>query len=340
MKKFSLIEFVFDKLRINIYLKKLNVKNLNLPLSSLTKILELHKGDILNFLKIIKKYELDTSIHEFKMLIYLNFYPEIIILKKNELSNKLINVVHNTFNVLHNYDMYNYFSLFKVYISMNSFTKIFRKWIDNDITDYVTDLTLKYIKTGDAITKYNSYENLYEDEIDNVLQLKKIQNNILDKIIDVNGTNIVNNLTHNKLYNTTKIKHDWIKLENELKKIPVIYNKTNEVLLEINDIIYRILNNRYEIIKEVEKNFDVTNITNDSHNILQITNYLFELLFKIQSKKYDEITIIFHKDLKQSMINGQQLFSFLPNILQFLINSYYIVLYEKNIIVNNFKKLK
>lgn len=341
MKKFSLIEFIFDKLRIQTILKKLNIKNLDLPLNSLTKTLELQKNNISNFIKIIHKYELDTTINEFNMLIYLNFFPEIIIFKKNDISNKLTNCVNKTINILINYNMYNPISLFKIYISMKSFTQIFRNWIDDDITDYVTNLTLKYIQTEDIINEYESIDNLYDDEIDNVLKLKKMQNNILNKIIDVNGINIVNNLTPTKLYieKNKKKEYDWNQLENELKKIPINYNITKMILMEINEIIYKILNNRYDILTEVEKNFDIANIINDSHNILQITNYLFDLLFKIQSKKYDEITIVFHKDLKQSMINGQQLFTFLPNTLKFLINSYYVVLYEKNIIVNSFNKL-
>ena len=103
---------------------------------------------------------------------------------------------------------------------------------------------------------------------------------------------------------------------------------------------YSILDKRYNILIDVEKNFDIFSLNNDSHNLLIVCNYLFDLLFKIQSKKYDDIALTYHKELKRSMIEGTQLYRFLPRILKYLSESYNIVLYEKNLIVSNFSKLK
>lgn len=344
MKNFN-IQFIFEKIKINYLLKKIDIQNFNMSYKLLSNKLDFKRKYIDSFLEVFKKYEIDLSIKEFNMIFFINFHPQIVFIKKNELSKKLVQTTNNVLDVLSKFDMYKATCIFKIYIALNSYSKLFKKWILEDKEDIVKDLTYEYIKTEDVIERFDKYENLHVEDIDNINVLKKFQNNILNKIIDINGENIIKNikpidlikLNENVCYNDVD---KWSLLKDELKQIPISYKSVIVILKEIKNITYSILDKRYNILIDVEKNFDIFSLNNDSHNLLIVCNYLFDLLFKIQSKKYDDIALTYHKELKRSMIEGTQLYRFLPRILKYLSESYNIVLYEKKLIVSNFSKLK
>ena len=344
MKNFN-IQFIFDKIRINYLLKKIEVNSYNLNYKLLSNKLNFKKKYIDSFLEIFKRYDINLTNKEFNMIYFINYHPQIVFIKKNELSKKLVQITNNVIDVFSNFDLNKTTCIFKVYIALNSYSKLFKKWLVEDKEDIVKDLTFEYLKTEDIIEKFNKYENLHLEDLDNINILKKFQNNILNKIININGENILKNIkpidliTMNQDMDFSQMDR-WSLLSDELKEIPINYKTVILILKEIKNIIYSILDKRYNILIDVEKNFDIFSLNNDSHNLLIICNYLFDLLFKIQSKKYDEVTIIYHKELKMSMIEGTQLYRFLPKILKYLSESYETVLYEKKLIINNFSKLK
>lgn len=346
MKNFN-IQFIFDKIRINYLLRKIEVNGYNVSYKLLSSKLNYKKKYIDSFLEIFKRYDVELTNREFNMIFFINFHPQIVFIKKNELSKKLVQTTKNVINTLSTYDMYKSTCIFKIYLALNSYCKLFKKWISEDKEDFVKDLTYEYLKNEDLLDRFKNYDsdNLHIEDIDNLKVIKNFQNNIISKIIDINGENIVKNMkpnefiSHNK-YSDMDVKDKWESLKHDLRQIPISYSSVIVILTEIKNIIYSVLDRRYSILIDVEKNFDLFSLKNDSHNLLNVCNYLFELLFKIQSKKYDDTTIIYHKELKKSMIDGNQLYRFIPRILKYLNESYNTVLYEKKLIVNSYNLLK
>ena len=346
MKNFN-IQFIFDKIRINYLLKKIEVNGYNVSYKLLSTKLNYKKKYVDSFLEIFKRYDIELTNREFNMIFFINFHPQIVFIKKNELSKKLVQTTKNVINILSTYDMYKSTCIFKIYLALNSYSKLFKKWISEDKEDFVKDLTYEYMKNEDLLDKFKNYDsdNLHIEDIDNLKFIKNFQSNIISKIIDINGENIVKNMKPNEFISHTKysdidVKDKWESLTHDLRQIPISYSSVIVILTEIKNIIYSVLDRRYSILIDVEKNFDLFSLKNDSHNLLNVCNYLFELLFKIQSKKYDDTTIIYHKELKKSMIDGNQLYRFIPRILKYLNESYNTVLYEKKLIVNSYNLLK
>ena len=72
-------------------------------------------------------------------------------------------------------------------------------------------------------------------------------------------------------------------------------------------------------------------------------NYLLELLRKLQSPEYDKLTDNYLKEIRHNMIEGNDLHEFVPQILKYVMNGFFVVLIEKQQafeIFNEWKKKK
>ena len=65
-----------------------------------------------------------------------------------------------------------------------------------------------------------------------------------------------------------------------------------------------------------------------------------DLLKKLQSPEYDILTDSKHKILKRSMIEGDSLDEFVPEIIKYILNGFYVVLIEKNQAIKKFNEWK
>lgn len=333
MKNFSLLGFILDKIRVKVFLKKLNCKSLDLTFSKLSKKLDNLKKEVDSFIKILNKYELFLSNHEFNMIFFIFFHSDIFLTKKNELSTKLQKSVKYIMKIFLSYNIYEQTCLFKIYISISSYLKLLKEWIPQDKENLVKDLASDYINADNLLISYQNYKYLNYEEKDNILYLKKYQHNILKKLLDLNGSDIIKKINPMDLKIDTYSSNLSLIVE-ELKEIPINFKSIKSIFIEIKSLIYLILDKRLDILLEFESCLNINSFKNDSYYLLSNTNKLFDLLFKLQSSKYDKLTEKYHKDLKQSMINGAQLYQFLPRILYFLLDSYHIILNEKNLICN------
>jgi len=60
----------------------------------------------------------------------------------------------------------------------------------------------------------------------------------------------------------------------------------------------------------------------------------------LESPEYDDLTDAKHKILKYAMIEGDSLDSFVPEIIKYLLNGFYVVLIEKNEALKKFNEWK
>ena len=67
----------------------------------------------------------------------------------------------------------------------------------------------------------------------------------------------------------------------------------------------------------------------DTHYFLNGLTYLLELLRQLQSPEYDELTDGYLKQLRRHMIEGNELYNFVPKTLKYILNGFYVVLIEK-----------
>ena len=78
----------------------------------------------------------------------------------------------------------------------------------------------------------------------------------------------------------------------------------------------------------------------DTHYFINGLDYLLSLLRKVQSPEYDELTDSKHKILKRSMIEGHSLNEFVPEIIRYILNGFYVVIIEKNEAIRKFNEWK
>ena len=103
------------------------------------------------------------------------------------------------------------------------------------------------------------------------------------------------------------------------------------MIIEIKNTIYNIIPKNKTLIKEIECILFINSIFDkniDSNYILTSTNYLFSLLKKINNN-HNIICDSYHKILRTSMINGNELRNFIPECLKFLVYIYYKIWDDK-----------
>jgi len=339
----SIFKFVTHRNKIYSFLKNLNVEELNLPFNDL--ILSLNNKQILisKFIYFLKhSYEVNISVQEFNLIFFIHYHKNDIIIKDTECSNNLINSVKNIINLINCFDQYDKLCILKTINRFKRYIYNFNKWKEIDKKELVTDLSSEFYRLENIkLDIKNKPENeLYINELEKIKLVEEEQMTIMNEIKKIDGLEIFNNLepvnieyndeTINQIKNMLEDQY-WNLLKDDFKKIPINTDFIIKLLSEIKEIVYLILLKRIDMLIDLEKKINTEELKEDfdTHYFLDGLTYLLELLRQLQSPEYDELTDGYLKQLRHHMIEGNELYDFVPTNLKYILNGFYVVLIEK-----------
>ena len=350
----SIFKFITHRNKIYSFFKNLNIEEFNLPFYDLIIILnnkQILINKFINFLK--QSYEVNISVQEFNLIFLIYYHENDIIIKKTECSDNLINSVKNIINLINCFDPYDKLCILK---SINRFKRYIynlNKWKEIDKKDLVTDLSSEFYRLENIKLeiKKNQENELYINELEKIKLIEEQQLSIMNEIKKIDGMDIFNNLQpvninydNESINQIKKVLEDqyWAYLEDDLKKIPINTEFIIKLLNEIKDIIYLILLKRVDMLVDLEKKINTNELEKefDTHYFLDGLSYLLDLLRQLQSPEYDELTDKYIKNLKVCMIEGEELHNFVPKILKYILNGFYVVFIEKQQAIEKYLEWK
>ena len=350
----SIFKFITHRNKIYSFFKNLNIEEFNLPFYDLIIILnnkQILINKFINFLK--QSYEVNISVQEFNLIFLIYYHENDIIIKKTECSDNLINSVKNIINLINCFDPYDKLCILK---SINRFKRYIynlNKWKEIDKKDLVTDLSSEFYRLENIKLeiKKNQENELYINELEKIKLIEEQQLSIMNEIKKIDGMDIFNNLQpvninydNEAINQIKKVLEDkyWSCLVDDLKKIPINTEFIIKLLNEIKDIIYLILLKRVDMLVDLEKKINTNELEKefDTHYFLDGLSYLLDLLRQLQSPEYDELTDKYIKNLKVCMIEGEELHNFVPKILKYILNGFYVVFIEKQQAIEKYLEWK
>ena len=350
----SIIRFITHRNKIYSFFKYLDINKMDLSFDELIEYLN-HKrlfiDKFINFLK--RSYEINISIKEFNLIFLIYFHNDDVITQKSTNSDDVINSVNNLVSHIRLFDPYDRFCILKTINRFRRFISNFHKWKEIDKKDLITDLSSEFYRLENIKQELKNKPNkkLYINELEKIKLIEEQQNFIMKEIKKYDGLDIFNNLQPIEIqYDEDTIKQIktmledqyWNLLKEDLEKIPIKSDFIIKLLGEVKDIIYLILNKRVDMLVDLEKRVNISQLEEefDTHYFLDGINYLLELLRKLQSPEYDDLTDNYLKNLRRSMIEGDNLYEFVPKTLKYIMNGFYVVLIEKQQALEKFMEWK
>jgi len=349
----SMIKFLTHRNKIYSFFLDLQDNQFNIDLDKLIIILIKMKSSTYKFLNVLKYYNLNLSVKDFNLIFIIKYHSNEIMPNDTENRKEVIKCADKIIDLINNFNPYDNFCILKTLNRFKRFNYEFNKWKEIDKKDIVKDLASEYYRLENIKNEFSnkSKDKLYIDELQKLKDIESQQNDIFENIKKIDGVEIFKQLkpmeveydkeSINKMKKMIEYQY-WKLLEEDLKVYPP---NTKHLLLlidEIKDVIYLLLKSRLDILIELEKNVSVKELKNnfDSHYFIKALDYLLDLLKILQSPEYDDLTNAKHKILKYSMIEGDSLESFVPEIIKYLLDGFYIVLIEKNEALKKFNEWK
>ena len=349
----SMIRFITHRNKIYSFLLNLQNNNFNIDLDKLIFNLSKMKNSIYKFLNVLKYYNLNLTIKDFNLIYMIKYHSKKLLPYNTENKSIVIDCVNRLIDHINNFDPYDSFCILKTINRFKRFNYELNKWKEIDKRELVKDLASEYYRLENIKNKFNtkSKDKLYLDELQKIKDIENQQNDVIEKIKKNDGYEIFKKIKPMEIeYNKefiNKIKkiieyQYWKLLAEDLKVYPPNTKHLLVLIDEIKDIIYLLLKNRIDILIDLEKNVSVKELKNnfDTHYFIKALDYLLDLLKKLQSPEYDKLTNAKHKILKKSMIEGDSLNDFVPEIIKYILNAFYIVLIEKNEAIKKFNEWK
>lgn len=349
----SMIRFLTHRNKIYSFFLDLQNNNFDIDLDKLIFNLSKMKNSTYKFLNVLKYYNLNLTIKDFNLIYIIKYHSEEILPHNTENRNTVIDCVDKLIYHINNFDPYDNFCILKTINRFKRFNYEFNKWKEIDKRELVKDLASEYYRLENIKNKFNtkSKDKLYLDELQKLKDTENQQNNVIEKIKKIDGYEIFKKLKpmeieydKESLDKIKKLIEDqyWKLLAEDLKVYPPDTRHLLVLIDEIKDIIYLLLKNRIDILVDLEKNVSVKELKNnfDTHYFINALDYLLDLLKKLQSPEYDKLTDTKHKILKRSMIEGDSLDEFVPEIIKYILNGFYVVLIEKNEAIKKFNEWK
>jgi hypothetical protein len=349
----SLIKFITHRNKIYSFFLDLKENNFNVELDKLILMLDKMKNNTNKFLNVLNYYNLKLTIKDFNIIFIIKFHSKEILPFNTENRNEVLECVDKVFEHINNFNPYDRFCVLKTINRFKRFNYEFNKWKEIDKRELVKDLASEYYRLENIKNEFSEKEEdkLYLDELQKLKDVEGEQNNILDKIKKIDGLNIFKQLKpmeveydKESINKIKKIIEDqyWKLLQEDLKVYPPDTKHLLLLIDEIKDVIYLLLKNRLDILIDLEKNVSVKELKNkfDTHYFIKALDYLLELLKMLQSPEYDELTDSKHKILKSAMIEGDSLDEFVPQIIKYILDGFYVVLIEKNEAIRKFNEWK
>ncbi len=348
----SLIRFITHRNKISSFFTFLNQKNLDTNLNDLVKFLDNIKFNTEKFLNLLKYYNLDLSIKDFNLIFIIKYHSHTVMPQFTENRETVLDCVNNIINHIINFNVYDSFCILKTLNRLKKYKQEFTKWKEIDKREIVKDLASEYYRLENIRNEFNKdQDKMHLDELQKLKDIETLQESLLTQIKKIDGMEIFKKLNPmevefdkesvNKLKAIIEDQY-WKLLEEDLNVYPPNTKHLLTLIEEIKDVIYLLLKNRLDLLVELEKNLNSKElITNfDTHYFINGLDYLLSLLKKLQSPEYDELTDSKHKILKRSMIEGNSLNEFVPEILRYLLNGFYVVIIEKNEAIKKFNEWK
>lgn len=220
-------------------------------------------------------------VHSFLSAFVVYGYPEDVLLEDS--THPIIKIskqVVETFDSLL-YTKLNIFKIQKFNKLLINYKEIFYDWKAKDHKQFVDTLTTSYYEIESTIKK--------TDTIEMIEILREKQEDIINKIIYVNGQEYFNNYK-NILHGTF-----WDILKRELDSTPPVYDKLFQILEEIKDTFCKFIPNRKDIQEEICENIDINLIKNmiennafDDNNLYKLSRYIISLIKRFQPPIMDE----------------------------------------------------
>ena len=346
------LQFIVDRFYLNKFLKDLDIiKILDLTLAKSDYNIFLKKmyspkiksicNKICNILKRYTLFEIYTNEFIYAFILYkyhyiiLNEEKEIINMKVSlDLKFNLTNTVIKLIDYLASFDMLDDLCILKFVNRFKKYKNALNEWDNADKIKLVKLLFESYSDLQMAkedILSNKSISLNYKNEIN---KIDSKQKNIITEIYSYGGIDVIKNIKLSNNFNLLNYKYDdylWELLDYELKAIPIEFSSVIKRIIEIKYIIYNIVPKNKEILSEIEDIVYITDIDNkfiDSHYILTCLNYFFNKINVIQNN-YNDLVKSYHKILKDGLINGTEIFRFVPDCLKFLVYIYYKIWDDK-----------
>ena len=346
--------FLNNRNKIQNILKSLKLNLCNYNLDNLTKYLNNNKYKILSLLKILKYYNVNMNIKDFNILIIIYYFPNNILTKDSINKTKVLNSTVSFMNYISIFDPYDYFCIFKIINRIKRFLFEYNIWKEIDKRELVKELASEYYKLEslkDDILNNKKEDDLFLNELEKLNEYKKNQNIIYENIKKIDGIQIFNSLQpieieyDDNYINNLKLKIEdeyWKLIKYELKLFPIKTKYLILVIDEIKYIYYIISKHQTAKLLKLEKFVNTKYFKKDfdSHYFLCSINYLFEQLKILESIKYKDLTDSYIKKLKYNMIEGNEFYEFIPELLRYLVDGFYGVLLDKNNSIKKYDKWK
>lgn len=338
------LQFIVDRFYLNKFIKDLDIVQLmdltlvNNDYNMFTKKMysrhtKIHLQKICNILKRYTNINvvLNELIYAFVLYKYhyiiLNEDKDIINVKISlDLKFNLTNSVIKLIDYLITFDMCDELCILKLINRYKKYILTLEEWDNADKIKLVRLLFESYtdlqLAKEDLLNKDFS---LKEEEIE---KINCKQKGIINEIMYYGGIKVIKNIKPSNNFKLLNYKYDdylWDLLDCELKAIPIEFSSLVKRIIEIKYIIYNIIPKDKDLLRELENTIYITDVNNkdiDCHYVLTCIDYFFNTINKIQNK-YRDITDSYYKILKEGLVEGNEIYRFVPKCLKYLVYIYY-----------------
>lgn len=226
---------------------------------------------------------------------------------------------------------------------LSLYNDTFKAWKQFDLKSLVNTLTTSYYELEtiiQSVEKENKLNDGYslEDKNEYIYFCRKHQEDIIDKIIFLNGQEHFNKYKHEEISLDDSLKQHiqdtlyqayWDILKKELDSEPPVFNQLLIILSEIRDLFCKFVPNRQDIQQEIKDKIDPDLIKNmaehnafDDDNLYNLAMYMISLVQQFQppvmDKKVEEWKDNMIYTLKQPLIYSDFLCIFLKSLFNMI----------------------
>ena len=297
----------------------------------------------IRIIRILKNYGVKINIRLFNTIILIYTFEKMILPKDNSGSEmkekyrlKIINSVYNIIDKFINYDPKDKLCMLSLTNKFKQYVINFDLWKEIDKVSIVKTFASIYHKYNDIIKfirKNKTDDELYMDELEHIEHLTKSKENIMKKIKNINGYDIFKTITPKKIEITDsdigdvafQIEETSLDLLNEdYLQTPIDMTHTIIFLSEIKKIIRTLFVSDKLITEDLAINteFLAKKFTKpDVHQVITCICYYFEFFSNITEENEEHKKI--YKKFKRNLIEGNELFQFIPTTIKYLVKQYY-----------------
>ena len=315
----------------------------NYILTKITRISKYREKNILtsqDFLSafVIYGYTDDIIDKEVSIIVPQHNINKIIVKIAKELVETVDNFLNEELNVYHIIEFNKLLTLYK---------NIFDAWKTKDHKQLIHKMTTAYYEIESAIegNTQTTFEGEDADEgireetdsLTNYIDIcRQQQEDIINKIIYLNGQEYFNNYKHEEVTLDENIQKQiketvyiafWNLLYEELNSKPPIHDKLISLLTELRDTFCNFVQNRTDIHKEIHEKIDVDLIKNmiendafDDKNLYNLAVYIISLIKRFQPAIMDEDVNKWEKSMLQQFTEKFEYSDFLVTFFKSVFN--------------------